>query len=113
MSDTEDALLRAIVAMPEEDTPRLVLADYLDEKGGELDVARAEFIRLQVMFARAEGNTPETIAARVRAGALQKRYGRAWGLPDLRRDPWCKVRRGFIDELVIDLSRYPRTDICE
>ncbi len=33
MTDTEAALLRAIAANPDEDTPRLVFADYLDELG--------------------------------------------------------------------------------
>ena len=42
---TEAALLRAIREMPDEDPPRLVYADYLDEEG---HAARAEFIRLQV-----------------------------------------------------------------
>lgn len=40
----EDALLAAIAAHPEEDTPRLMFADWLDENGRPL---RAEFIRLQ------------------------------------------------------------------
>lgn len=40
----EDALLRAILDRPDDDLPRLVLADWLDEHGeGE----RAEFIRVQ------------------------------------------------------------------
>lgn len=39
-----DALLAAILANPEEDTPRLVYADWLQENGDE---ARAEFIRVQ------------------------------------------------------------------
>lgn len=42
MSD-EDALLAAIVANPDDDTPRLVYADWLDENGRP---ERAEFIRL-------------------------------------------------------------------
>lgn len=113
MTDTEDALLRAIVAMPGEDTPRLVLADYLDEKGGELDIARAEFIRLQVMLARVEGDTPETTAARLRAEELQKRYGQAWGLPGKRIASWCKVRRGFVDEITIDAPQSLRAEICQ
>jgi uncharacterized protein (TIGR02996 family) len=42
-------LLKAICDEPEEDTPRLVYADWLDEHAGsEADRARAEFIRLQV-----------------------------------------------------------------
>ena len=43
-----DALLRAIIANPGEDTPRLAYADWLDERGEEGDAERAEFIRLQV-----------------------------------------------------------------
>ena len=38
-----DALLRAIIDSPADDTPRLVCADWLDENG---DPARAEFIRV-------------------------------------------------------------------
>jgi uncharacterized protein (TIGR02996 family) len=45
-TDTEAALLAAIAAHPEEDTPRLMLADELQERG-EQD--RAEFIRVQCL----------------------------------------------------------------
>jgi uncharacterized protein (TIGR02996 family) len=48
LSDRE-ALLRAICASPEEDTPRLMFADWLDEHG---ESERAEFIRLQCELAR-------------------------------------------------------------
>lgn len=50
MSD-EDALLAAIAAHPEEDTPRLVYADWLDEHGQPI---RAEFIRVQIAIAQKE-----------------------------------------------------------
>lgn len=50
MSDTELALLRAIATHPEEDTPRLAYADYLDETGGEVSTKWAELIREQVLF---------------------------------------------------------------
>lgn len=50
MSD-EDALLNAIAAHPEEDTPRLMYADWLDENGQPL---RAEFIRVQIDVSRIE-----------------------------------------------------------
>ncbi|AMV23085.1 Leucine Rich repeats (2 copies) [Gemmata sp. SH-PL17] len=49
MSSDRDALLAAIRANSEDDTPRLVFADWLDENG---DAARAEFIRSQCEFAR-------------------------------------------------------------
>ncbi len=44
-----DALLRAILVQPDEDTPRLVYADWLQENG---EPERAEYIRLQVQLAR-------------------------------------------------------------
>src|SRR5829696_8618990 len=50
MSD-EDALLAAIQAHPEEDTPRLMYADWLDEHGKP---RRAEFIRVQIELSRLE-----------------------------------------------------------
>jgi uncharacterized protein (TIGR02996 family) len=58
MTDTEAALLRAIAAMPEEDTPRLVYADYLDELGESSAAARAEFIRLHVRAGRLHYSDP-------------------------------------------------------
>ena len=44
-----EAFLADICEHPEDDTPRLVFADWLDDHG---DQARAEFIRLQVELAR-------------------------------------------------------------
>jgi len=43
-----DAMLRAIAANPDDDTPRLIYADLLDELGGAANTARARFIRLQI-----------------------------------------------------------------
>ncbi|HUR52974.1 MAG TPA: TIGR02996 domain-containing protein, partial [Gemmataceae bacterium] len=47
-----DALLATILAEPDEDTPRLMFADWLEEEGRR---ERAEFIRTQIELAR----TPE------------------------------------------------------
>jgi uncharacterized protein (TIGR02996 family) len=47
-----DALLAAILAQPDEDTPRLALADYLDEHG---EAKYATFVRKQIELA----NVPE------------------------------------------------------
>ena len=55
MSD-EDALLNAIAAHPEEDTPRLMYADWLDEHG---DPIRAEFIRVQCAVKQLEQRPAE------------------------------------------------------
>ena len=47
MSD-RDAFLQAIAAQPVDRTARLVYADFLEESGEPVEVARAEFIRAQV-----------------------------------------------------------------
>jgi uncharacterized protein (TIGR02996 family) len=68
-----DALLRAILTDPADDTPRLVFADWLEENG---EAARAALIRKQV--ARWNGQAA------------------SWPLPRLRPrqwfDPWWKGR---------------------
>jgi uncharacterized protein (TIGR02996 family) len=46
-----DALMRAILDQPADDTPRLAFADWLEEHGGTAGAARAEFIRLQIALA--------------------------------------------------------------
>jgi uncharacterized protein (TIGR02996 family) len=45
MNPTESALLQAVIASPDDDLPRLVLADWLEENG---QPERAEFIRVQI-----------------------------------------------------------------
>src|SRR5262249_1506358 len=46
---SRDALFCAILDHPEEDTPRLIFADWLDEHG---EADRAEFIRVQIELSR-------------------------------------------------------------
>src|SRR4051794_12464475 len=52
---SHDAFLRAIIDRPDDDTPRLVYADWLDENG---DPARAEFIRVQCELATLPEDDP-------------------------------------------------------
>lgn len=51
------ALLAAVCQFPHDDTPRLVLADWLDDHG---QPERAEFIRVQVELVRLEQNEEAT-----------------------------------------------------
>lgn len=48
----EADLLRAVLARPDDDTPRLAYADWLDDRGQSGDAERAEFIQVQVGLAR-------------------------------------------------------------
>jgi uncharacterized protein (TIGR02996 family) len=100
MGSEERLLLRAIAQAPEEDTPRLAYADWLDEQGGEPAKARAEFIRLQVSLYRTPELLADPAAARLRAAELLDRYRAAWGLPTGLLQSRCVIRRGFVDELI-------------
>ena len=95
MTDTEAALLRAIAADPDEDTPRLVYADYLDEQGGAVNVAWAELIRGQVALARGAGDQRERLAARERelTPVVVESWPKRMGLPDGLT--WQNWTRGF------------------
>jgi uncharacterized protein (TIGR02996 family) len=61
MTDSHDALYRAICAHPDEDTPRLAFADLVEEDGDHL---RARFIRTQVALARVPPYDPAWVNAR-------------------------------------------------
>jgi uncharacterized protein (TIGR02996 family) len=61
-----DGLLAAALAQPTDPTPRLVLADWLDEHGDEADRARAELLRLQVRRERAEADQRDDLDKQAR-----------------------------------------------
>jgi uncharacterized protein (TIGR02996 family) len=77
-----DALLDAIFAAPDDDLPRLVYADWLEDHGQQ---AYAEFIRLQCEVARLPWNSPE-------ATELWKRISPAWRRLE---DDWWPIGWAF------------------
>jgi uncharacterized protein (TIGR02996 family) len=87
------ALLRAICDNPEDDTPRLVYADWLDEQGGESDIARAEFIRLQV----AEAAKPVTWLNDRPMTPREFKLFRDWAHPTWREEIPSYTGLGFYD----------------
>lgn len=93
----EDALLEDIREHPDDDTPRLALADLLQEQGGASEQARAEFIRNQVEMARLPEGDPRLAALRQREAKLLRRYKKKWlaelGLDGI--DAWFE--RGFVE----------------
>jgi uncharacterized protein (TIGR02996 family) len=91
------ALLQAILADPDDDTPRLAYADWLEEQG--TDPARAEFIRLQIEFARREARGDASRwELTQRQQYLLAGYERAWTaeLRPLLGRSWV-FRRGFVE----------------
>jgi uncharacterized protein (TIGR02996 family) len=69
------ALLSAVADDPDEDAPRLVLADWLEEHG---DPARAEFIRLQCELAQLPAFDPRWQALGRRTHELLVEHLAAW-----------------------------------
>lgn len=134
MLSDRDALLSAIRANPEEDTPRLMFADWLDENG---DPNRAEFIRLQCELAqladdgsdsqavyeflrdrdfvtrpsadwpRIDGGIHRRIALATRNNDLVMQFGRDWlpKLPKRYHVAWDGFHRGFPYRVSLDRAK--------
>src|SRR5438270_5082202 len=83
----ESALLAAIRAVPEDDDPRLVYADWLDEHA---QPKRAEFIRVQCELARRKSRPP-----RRREAKLLASHHKAIAGPLASRHLRFQFRRGF------------------
>jgi uncharacterized protein (TIGR02996 family) len=74
---TETDFLRQIADNPNDDTTRLVYADWLEERGD----ARAEFLRLEVALAQLEFGTPQHEQLFRRLYEVCKTIDLAWALP--------------------------------
>lgn len=112
-----DALLRAVLADPGDDTVRLVYADWLQENGHE---TRAEFIRTQCELAR----TPE-VTEYLNIGRCGRTYGSNWyceypmGVCGACRNLGHKCNRHALEERVERLfadsigiwGRFPKSPI--
>ncbi len=71
----DEALLSAIRAEPDDDGPRLVYADWLEEHGEQ---PRAEFIRVQCELARLPGKDPRSAALVAREQELRRAHEARW-----------------------------------
>jgi uncharacterized protein (TIGR02996 family) len=76
-------LYKAVLANPDDDLPRLVYADRLDELG---DHPRAEFIRAQIHVANTNPWDEGHADALVKSKVLLDRHEEAWGIKELTRD---------------------------
>jgi uncharacterized protein (TIGR02996 family) len=97
-----EAFLRTIREHPDDDGPRLVYADWLEERG-ECD--RAEFIRVQCELEQAPDDERYAGLAQREAELLQ-RHREAW-FGDWQPGPHVRIRRGFLD-VVVSTTLAPR-----
>jgi uncharacterized protein (TIGR02996 family) len=100
-----DGLWRAILDDPDDDAPRLVYADWLDEHG---DADRAEFIRTQIALAAGDVSGKRRRTLEAREGELLAEHDEEWTEPlfDFIYYEWSEppyvFRRGFVDEIDVE-----------
>ena len=103
MTDGE-AIRLAVLADPDDDLPRLVFADWLDENGR---AERAAFIRTQIEAARAEPYSPDARAAALRADRLLKLNYHDWTDHLFGRVEEPRFERGFVSHVAVAAERFP------
>lgn len=96
-----DALLAAVLDRPDDDTPRMVFADYLDDVG---DHERAALIREQIEIARSSDGRVTWRACELRAQLPEPIDGfHAWANPascgESAYPRKCLYVRGFVEEV--------------
>jgi uncharacterized protein (TIGR02996 family) len=94
VNDYHETFLHAIREAPEDDTPRLVYADWLDEHD---QPERAEFIRAQIHMTRLSPHSRRRAALLRRTRELLAAHGDVWrqSLPKWARRR-CQFQRGFV-----------------
>ncbi len=104
---SHEAFLRTIIAQPDDDLPRLVYADWLDEND---DPARAEFIRVQCELAHLPDDAERRPMLEDREHELLSEHEPAWLGSDLIGLQEWEFQRGFLHSVTArldDLMSYP------
>jgi uncharacterized protein (TIGR02996 family) len=101
----QDAFLQAILENPDDDTPRLIYADYLDEHG---DPDRAEFIRVQVALATLPPDDSRRGQLGDRERQLLVEHREEWLGPLRPLLSGRAFRRGFLDAITVPAATYLR-----
>jgi uncharacterized protein (TIGR02996 family) len=99
-----EAFLSDICEHPDDDAPRLVYADWLDDHG---DPARAEFIRVQCELARISPDDPAHDSLEPRERALLAEFRAKWLeplLPFARKE--AEFRRGFVEKITVPAAKF-------
>lgn len=108
----EDAFLEDIRDDAEDDSVRLIYADWLEDRGGPGDSDRAEFIRLQIAAVSLHG--PDLTRSNRRARDLLELHWDEWTAPlwrilghkTLPSAAPIRFQRGFIHELTLPTAEF-------
>lgn len=103
------AFLEAIRQSPDDDAPRLIFADWLEEEGAR---DRAEFIRVQCRLAAidpdsdADHEADEWFVLKAREAQLLRRHGGEWSGDIGRTVKAWSFRRGFMEKVRVSTVKY-------
>jgi uncharacterized protein (TIGR02996 family) len=92
---TDADFLQEILAHAEDDTPRLIYADWLEERGDP----RAEFIRVQCELAAMHRYDPRRSELQGRETALLRKHAKRWVAPIRKYVKRYEFRRGFVERV--------------
>ncbi len=91
----EEAFLQAIREAPDDDAPRLLYADWLEERGDP----RGAFIRVQCALEQRDPADPARPELEDEAQALLDKHEAEWTAPFRRAASEWRFRRGFVEEV--------------
>src|SRR5262249_12087734 len=99
---THEGFWETIRDDPDDDAPRLVYADWLEEQGDADNLANAELLRVQCRLARLDGVEEEFFDLQTREELLLREHGRRWlaKLPDEDGIDW-RFRRGLPEHVSV------------
>jgi uncharacterized protein (TIGR02996 family) len=102
--NTDDGFLQDILEHPDDDAPRLVYADWLEDHG---DTDRAEFIRLQCELARLGEDDPARDHLEPRERVLLEQHSVKWlaSFPGFARKG-AVFRRGFVEKITVKAAGF-------
>src|SRR5262249_29083164 len=89
---------------PDDDLPRLVYADWLDETGGRLERLRAELIRLQCRLARLPAGATKPVVEEHREQELLDLLA-DWLQPLRAVSESLSVRRGLVEQVEVNAAQ--------
>jgi len=103
-ADRRAALQRRILEHPDDDSPRVELAELLDAEGDP----RGELIRaqLQIRDHRRKGGDDGIGALDAREKELLAAYGKSWAGPIASMVDRYRFRRGFVEEITCSAERF-------